>query len=154
MSIEMRIKGDKKTMAMLRNIKQGLKPTLEKSAKMSVTYVQSKLPPYPPQRPGQKYRRGQPPLSEKLGTSLTSSAGGANPKALSRVEDLGTDVVGIIGTAVSYTKRVIGDVRGLGQAWMHKGRWWILLDEVKKRKPGIKKIYQKNITDLIRKHNR
>ncbi len=61
--------------------------------------------PYPPERPGQKYKR-----TYKLQRGWRASP---TPE--------GAKIENVSG----YATFVVGDPDGGGQAWMHKGRWWI-----------------------------
>lgn len=61
--------------------------------------------PYPPMRPGQKYVR----------TGLL-----ANSWSAQRIK-VGSWTV---ANSAGYATWVVGNAKGVGQAWMHKGRWW------------------------------
>lgn len=72
---------------------------------------------YPPPRPGQKYKR-----TGRLANSW-------------RVERRKAGQVAIVNNARSprgqvYPGYVVGDSRGEGQAFMHKGRWWRARDVI------------------------
>jgi len=96
----------------------------------AVKYVHSQVPPYPPTRPGQRYRRTGT-LGRTIGTEVRS---------------LGASVVGTIGTSTVYAPWVISDKQ---QAWMHAGRWWTLQGVVRKARDGIVKIYADMLKRLV-----
>ena len=114
---------------------------LKPAMKDAVLYVHSQVPPYPPAPATSTYSR-----TGTLGRSVTSLAGMA-PGALSDVNPLSGGVIGVVGTNVKYAGYVIDRNR---QAHMHKGRWWVLQDVVEKAKPGIKKILQKAVNELLK----
>jgi hypothetical protein len=92
--------------------------------------IRGPLSPYPPERPGQKYRR-----TYRLQHSLGSY-----------VRPLPSEVQGVLTAAVSYAKWVIN--KGT-QAWMHEGRWWTLQGEAIKLVPRILKRLQDNVRRLL-----
>jgi len=113
--------------------KIGDKDDFRKATREAVLYVQGRVPPYPPPPPTSTYvQTGQ------LGRSITSLQG-EHPNALSRVGELGGDIVGIVGTNLEYAPYVIDKER---QAYMHKGRWYTLQDVVTKASEGIRKVYE------------
>ena len=60
--------------------------------------------PYPPERPGQKYKRTMKLQRSWRATPVPDGA---------RIENIS-----------GYASYVVGDHDGGGQAWMHLGRWW------------------------------
>ena len=85
---------------------------------------------YPAPRPGQKYKR-----TGRLANSW-------------HVERRKAGQVAIVNNARSprghyYPGYVVGDGKGAGQAWMHKGRWYIarnvVATEAKRLPPALKK---------------
>jgi hypothetical protein len=118
-------------------IHKDLKKTLEIATHKAMDYVHSTVPPYPAPRPNQTYQR-----TETLGRSITTE-----------VRNLGSDIIGAIGTNTVYAPWVISDeaVPGLGgpQAWMHKGRWWTLQGVVRKASDQIIAIYTIAIKKLV-----
>lgn len=78
-------------------------------------HLLSVIPPYPPTRPGQRYRR-----TLTLGRRFSVGVDDAHRQ----------NFRGWIGTDVSYAPWVISEEKtpsGAGpQAWMHAGRWWTL----------------------------
>jgi len=102
----------------------------------AVLYVHSQMPGYPPALPNSRYRR-----TGKLGQSVTALSGKAEG-ALSRVEMLGGNAVGVIGTAIGYAPLVIGE--GTQKA-IHKGRWWTLQKVVEDAREKIIEIFERRI---------
>ncbi len=79
---------------------------------------------YPPERPGQKYKR-----TGRLGRSWRAM----NPRP---------GVVSIINLARTpggkpYAHWVVGDAKGEGQAWMHVSRWWKARDIIEETTPTL-----------------
>ena len=70
---------------------------------------------YPPERPGQRYRR----------TGLLGASWDVKP--LNNGYTVTNDAK---RKGRSYGRYVVGDAYGTGQAWMHKGRWQKLRDVV------------------------
>ena len=68
-----------------------------------------KAKPYPAKRPGQKYVR-----TGRLANSWAVERQGKGVVIVNRAE----------GRSGPYSRFVIGDAKGAGQAWMHRGRWW------------------------------
>lgn len=102
----------------------------------SANYVHSQVPDYPAPPPGSTYRR-----TGTLGRSITT-----------RVEKLGRNWAGYIGTNVVYAPWVISSskVGSRGpQARVHIGRWFTLQQLVKSSGEAIYRIYRRYIKDLI-----
>ncbi len=120
-----------------RKIRDGLK----ESFKDALIYVHSNIPPYPPPRPGQRYRRGLDPRSQRLGQSYTT-----------RVEEKETTIHGFLGTVVTYAPWVVSKEKtasGGPQAWMHQGRWYTLQDVVEKSAPRLAQIILKSLKSSL-----
>lgn len=104
-----------------------------RGVEQALLFVHGSLPGYPPPPPGSRYRR-----TGMLGKSITT-----------RVEEGRRKITGIIGTALRYAPYVISTTRtrdGRGpQAWMHRGRWWTLQDEVRARKDDIIRIIRESL---------
>jgi len=73
---------------------------------------------YPPKRAGQRYVR-----TGMLGSSWSTSVIGPG-----RYQ---------IKNSRTYARYVVGDHMGRGQAWMHKGRWWIALERIQQVAPDL-----------------
>jgi phage gpG-like protein len=110
---------------------------MKTATEKAVLYVHSKVPAYPPTRPGQTYRR-----TGDLGRSITTE-----------VKSISGGYQGSIGTNLVYAPWVISDrdVPGMGgpQAWMHKGRWFTLQGVVKDNLDDVMDIYRKAVRKLL-----
>ncbi len=73
---------------------------------------------YPPERPGQRYVR-----TGRLGAGF-------------RYEQVAPSHYRFINDT-PYTRFVVGDSDGGGQAWMHQGRWWTAKERVEGEQPGL-----------------
>jgi len=135
--MKLEIKGMDKLSKELGRIGTEIKPALVQATRRAILYVHSEVPPYPPPPPLSTYRR-----TEKMGASISTE-----------VRELGSTIVGVIGTPIVYAPWVISD-QAVGkrgpQAWMHKGRWWTLQGVVMKAKDVIVKIYEQAVHDLIK----
>jgi hypothetical protein len=91
--------------------------------------------PYPPKRPRQTYvRTGQ--LANRW-----------------KIERHGFSRVSIMNEAVGrrgqrYTTYVVGDSQGGGQAWMHRGRWWLARDVIEEQAPGLRTAMLQRIVQI------
>ena len=108
---------------------------IEKTTWKAVHYVHSQVPSYPSPPAGSTYGR-----SGNLGRSINT-----------KVKTMGTDVVGLIGSSMTYAPWVISDEEapnGDGpQAWMHVGRWYTLQGVVRKAQDNINKFFD----DMMRR---
>ena len=110
---------------------------MEKTTKQAVNYVHGKVPNYPAQRPGQAYGR-----TGTLGREINT-----------KVETMGSNVVGTIGSPTPYAPWVISDEAAGGagpQAWMHKGRWYTLQGVVKKAQGAVNKFFEDMVARLTK----
>lgn len=131
----------------LKRIEAGIRQQMPNWMKRGVLYIQSKIPPYPAPPPGSSYRR-----TGTLGRILTAFGGGSfsgDAQPLSRVETFNNQVVGYVGGRLSYITHVVGDEDGR-QAWMHKGRWYRLIDVVRGNIDGVVDIFRDGIRGLIK----
>lgn len=115
-------------------------PTLVDGMEESILYLHQEMPEYPPEPPTSTYTR-----KGTLGRTV-STMKGLLPKALSRVEKHGSEVVGVLGTALEYAPWVIDEDR---QAGMHKGRWWTLQGHIRDNIHAILSIFGKHLRALI-----
>lgn len=117
-SFSISVKGLTELIGRLRGAPGKMQIFLSDAMKNSLIALNEAVPPYPPERMGQKYMR-----TERLGQSLGSSfAGGRQGRPdIFEVNVSGGMVEGRFGTRVGYSEYVIGDGT---QAWMHAGRWW------------------------------
>lgn len=136
-----RITGLNKLNKNMMGLQMSLRPTLESATLKAVLYAQSKVPPYPPQPEGSTYVR-----THLLGNSITAMAG-SHPNALSRVEALGGEIRGVIGTNVEYAQYVIDRDRQAA----HMGYWWTLQDAILRARDGIVKIYEQAVDGIARR---
>jgi hypothetical protein len=94
---------------------------------------------YVKKRPGQRYKRTFT-LKRKWRVAI---------------KILATGFSAITTNATPYTHHVVGkpDLRtkagGKGQAWMHKGRWWIAGGVTKKHYDKMQNTYEKNMVDRL-----
>jgi hypothetical protein len=118
-------------------LRDDMRPMLERLTEKATLYVHSQVPDYPPPPSNSTYIR-----TGTLGRTITT-----------RVESLGTKVVGFIGTNTVYAPYVISDQevgeRG-PQAEVHKGRWWTLQGVVRAAKAAVIKIYEDGIEQFLR----
>jgi hypothetical protein len=95
-----------------------------------------KVPAYPPQDPGARYRR-----TGMLGRSLGSSqqGGAQGSPSVFNVKSLGSgNVEGVFGTNLEYAEYVIGE----NQAGMHSSNWWNIRTIAERAADKIEKIWQ------------
>lgn len=121
----------------IKRMRGELKTDLEKVTSRAVLYAHSQIPPYPPTREGQKYRR-----TGTLGREITAE-----------VRTIGSETVGVIGSPTVYAPWVISDeaVGDRGpQAWMHEDRWWTLQDVLEKARPKILGLYRRWVKSWIK----
>ena len=117
---------------------------MQDATKAAVLYVHSQIPAYPSPPAGSTYRR-----TGTLGRSVTTLMG-TNPDALSRIEGgLGGEVIGIVGTKLSYAPWVIDSER---QTKGHKATgWYTLQGVVGKLQKQIRDVYEKALNTFIRR---
>lgn len=76
--------------------------------------------PYPAARPGQRYKR-----TGRLGRGWRS---GVRGRAV------------YIENVTPYAGYVVGDGKGKRQAWMHRGRWYVMRAEVERQRPQLNRM--------------
>ena len=94
-----------------------------------------KKKPYPPPRPGQRYKR----------TGRLASSWYARRVKAGRYE---------IGNRANqkgryYARYVVGDGKGQGQAWMHRGRWWIARKEIEQQMPKLRALIAAKLVKVL-----
>lgn len=93
-----------------------------------------KSKPYPPKRMGQKYiRTGQ--LANRWKVAY---AGKNSVSIVNEAEQRGR----------KYATYVVGDSKGSGQAWMHKGRWWLARPVIDDEIPELKDDITEHVVDV------
>ena len=124
--------------ALMKKLKKLSAPELtsemRKTTEKAVKYVHGQVPGYPPAPAGSSYGR-----TGNLGREINTE-----------VKAMGTDIVGIIGSPTPYAPWVISDeaAGGIGpQAWMHKGRWWVLQGVVRKAQGVVNSFFD----DMMRR---
>lgn len=124
---------DKLTAKLKRLSAPELTREMEKTTRKAVHYVHGKVPPYSsiPKPPGSTYVR-----QGTLGKSINTD-----------VKTMGGNVVGTIGSALSYSPYVIDEKR---QAGIHKGRWYTLQGVVKKAQAAVNRIFNDMVRRLTR----
>ena len=109
---------------------------LSDAMRKSLETLREGVPPYPPERMGQKYIR-----TERLGRSMGSGFGGGaqGMPDIFEVKMGGGMVEGRYGSRVGYAEYVIGEGT---QAWMHAGRWWTVKTVLNNAMKAIESIWQ------------
>ena len=90
-----------------------------------VIRVEGRMKKYPPPRPGQTYRRGIDPRSERLGQRWTH-----------QVTRTATEVRAKTGNNASYAPWVQNDEF---QAWMHRRRWTTDVEALEAEAPSVER---------------
>lgn len=102
---------------------------VRKTLETSLLKLEESVPEYPPEPVNSSYTR-----TGTLGRTL--SAGAADN--IHEVTQTGGYSEASFGTRLEYAQYVIGD----SPAWMHKGRWWRLVDVLEKSKDDIEHLFQ------------
>ena len=108
---------------------------IEQTTKKATLYVFGKIPPYP--APVGNYKR-----TGTLGRELNQ-----------KVESMGSNIVGKIGSPTPYAPWVISTERAHGagpQAKAHRGRWYTLQGHLKKYQSDINRFFENMIKRIIR----
>lgn len=104
------------------DMEKELDPTVYRWGQQTRTKLRTR--PYPAMRPRQKYRR-----SGRLANSWA-------------VERMQPSRIRFLNRAQArgklYATYVIGDARRQGQAWMHRGRWWLARDVIEEEVPALR----------------
>ena len=118
---EITINGDQAVRNELRNAASSMRGRVRRATyAWAESRVMSQLAvaQYPPERPGQRYRRTG---NLKRGFYINQTDRGVT-----------------IGNRMNYAGYVVGDGQGRGQAWMHKGRWYTMRSIIDKQRPRLK----------------
>lgn len=110
---------DKEFRARMNRAVKEMPDIVMKAMLRAVLKVIEKMPAYPPEKPTYVY-------TFTLERTMSGLAGVA-PDSLSKVERIGGDVVGLVGTSLNYAPFVIDKE---AQVSFHRGRWWTLQDHV------------------------
>lgn len=95
-----------------------------------------KSTPYPAKRPGQKYvRTGQ--LANRWAVERRSQS---QIVIVNRAQHKGR----------GYSRFVVGDSQGEGQAWFHRGRWWTGRSVVQDARPELRAAINKELSQMLR----
>ena len=137
----LRVKGLKKLERKFSKFPDRFAKGLRTATMDAVLHVQETLPKYPPKPAASTYRR-----TGTLGRTLTSLQG-RHPDALSRIETLGTAVVGLIGTKLKYARFVIDADQQAG----HMCHWWTLQGAFEGARREIVRIYERMLRDIIKR---
>ena len=127
------------------NAQKTLNREMGKAMSMSLDVVQQEIPGYPPQRENQKtpyIRTGT--LARSLGSGMGGGKSGV--PTIYSVSGQGKDMLGQIGTNLSYAKYVIGDTT---QAKMHKDWWWTFDFVARKAKEKIVALWERFIKEAL-----
>ncbi len=121
---------DQVTAAMRRTAAQGQKRVAAATYHWAVNALpRMRAMPYPPERPGQKYKR----------TGLLRRSWHADPTPDgARIYN---DRPGVVF--------VIGDWMGGGQAWMHIGRWWTAEGVLRNERQKLRPLLVKELDHLL-----
>jgi len=129
---------DKLTAKLKRLTKPQFTRELEKTTRKAVMYVHGKVPPYPAPPMGSTYKR-----TGTLGRSINT-----------KVKTMGSNVVGLIGSNMSYAPWVISEeeIDGVGpQTFTHKTTGWYTLHAVvRKAQDAVNKIFESMVKRLTR----
>lgn len=100
----------------------------------AATYTELSGSAYPPERPGQKYRR--------TGTLRASWSWHQQGNNAIRFENTAAQ------QGPPYAIYVVGDASGQRQAWMHVGRWWKAREKVEAQMEKLKDKLRLSIVEL------
>lgn len=123
------------------------KPTFDRELKNTVqasllTFWEN-TPPYPPPPKDSTYiRTGY--LGRSLGSDIKGGKSGGHPD-IYEVRQNGGYFEGTFGTRNKYAPYVIDDKK---QAWMHRGRWWVIGDIAKRSAKKIDTLFRDFAQDM------
>jgi hypothetical protein len=122
MSIKVTVQGIEHSTRVLSGLPQAVEQAVHQAylghGARTIQDVLAGMVQYPPERPGQRYVR-----TGRLGDSWTARAYGKYHITFKN--------------AAPYARYVIGDGKGEGQAWMHKGRWWTAVERIATQTPRL-----------------
>ena len=94
-----------------------------------------KARPYPSKRQGQTYVR-----TGRLASSWAVERQGKGVVITNRAS----------GRSGPYSRFVVGDGKGAGQAWMHRGRWWLGRNVLMESAPELETAAKREIDRLLK----
>jgi hypothetical protein len=121
------------------------KVALGKAMEAALLVIWESVPSYPRKPEGSTYRRTGT-LGRTLGSTEFGGVG-SNPPDIYSVHEEGGYTVGEFGSNLEYAPYVIGDEE---QAWMHKGRWWVLGTVLEKAKDKIQRVFEIAAEEMAR----
>lgn len=131
---------DKLTAKLKRLSAPELTREMESTTRKAVMYVHGKVPAYPPAPVGSTYKR--------------KGAAGLGGSINTKVKKMGSNVVGLIGSSMSYSPWVISEeeVNGVGpQTFTHKKTGWYTLHAVvRKAQDAVNRIFENMVKRLTR----
>lgn len=135
-SVSISVSGLNQIIGRMKSAPSKMRIYLSDAMRRSLEALREGVPPYPPERMGQKYIR-----TERLGSSMGSGFGGGaqGMPDIFEVAMSGNAVDGHYGSRVGYAEYVIGEGT---QAWMHAGRWWTVKTVLKNAMKIIESIWQ------------
>ena len=127
------ITGNDELLARLRSASAKAPGVMDEISYRWAQNVRAKLKstPYPPKRPGQRYVR----------TGRLANSWRAERKGKGRA---------VIINSAGYSGYVVGDGAGQRQAWMHRGRWWLMRDMVDEKRPELKRMMVQMLTRQLK----
>lgn len=141
--MKVKVHNAEKVKIALNKIDKDARDKIVEKTKEIILWLQGNLPGYPGERPAQDYRRTG--LLGRVVTTYPAQPLGAGAQALSKVETLGSDIVGLLGGQLDYIEFVIDEHN---QAWMHAGRWYQLQPEVLSHRDEIISMYEQMADEL------
>jgi hypothetical protein len=139
------------------NLKAEIPQVGRRQIRTRMERIRRRMQAYPPERAGQSVSSSHPILGTtykavryrrtgRLGRSWTIERNGDKGYILrndARDPRTGT----------RYPRFVVGDAYGLGQAWMHKGRWQLLRDVVDEEVATLPSAVEREIVMVARRNN-
>ena len=140
--IEIQIKGLDEVLGKLAQWPEKVNGVMQTLMQASLMALWEHEPGYPPKPDGSTYDR-----TGTLGRTLGIEEGGghAGQPDIFEVKPSGGFVEGHFGTRLGYAIYVIGQ----RQAWMHRGRWWTILDIATSAADEIRSLWQRGKDEIV-----
>lgn len=138
MSIQIRVDGAERVQRKFENLSTMTKAEMRTAGRAMLDTLQANMPDYPPPPLGSDYVR-----TLNLFDALRSTAGD-HPMSLSTVKSMSDGVSVVVGVS-GYGPLVVGTE----QAWMHRGRWWKLVQYVREMMPMVKNTLDRKMSEWI-----